>query len=321
MTKSANITATRTTILVLDGCNTLSFAAAVDPLRAANRQAAATLFDWAFVTPREAPVTLTSGLQIPPAPIHKVTATDLLIIVAGFDLDPQTTPALQASLRRLAKGGATVAGIDGGPWVMARAGLLDGHCATTHWEDLETFAEAFPQVDLVNTRYQISGTRLTSAGAAPAIEMMLQLIRDRHGAGLAARIAATFVFDPTVPAARPQSRRAELDHNALTARAQAMMEAALDIPLPIATLARRLGLSQRALQAHFAKRLGVTAQAHYLSLRLAEAERLVTQTALPLLEISLATGFASQASFARAFRTHFGRSASAMRRAPYAEDQ
>jgi len=312
--KSAKIETTQVTLLVLDGSNTLSFAAAVDPLRAANRQASEPLYTWRFATPRDAPVALTSGLDIPAAPIHKVVQTDLLLIVAGFDLEAQSTPALSASIRRIASTGATIAGIDGGPWIMARAGVLDGHKATCHWEDMERFAQEFPQVDLVNTRFQISDARLTSAGAAPAIEMMLHLVRTDHGGALAAKIAATFIYDLATPTSQPQTRRTALPHNALTARAHAMMEAALDSPLPITMLARRLGVSPRALQAQFKQRLDTTPQAHYLSLRLGEAERLVTQTALPLQDIALATGFASQASFARAFRSVFGKSATNMRR-------
>jgi transcriptional regulator GlxA family with amidase domain len=60
----------QTTILVLKDSNTLSFAAAVDPLRAANRQAGRILFDWQFATPGDAAVTLTSGIIIPPAPLQ-----------------------------------------------------------------------------------------------------------------------------------------------------------------------------------------------------------------------------------------------------------
>ncbi|MGJ8627580.1 MAG: GlxA family transcriptional regulator [Sulfitobacter sp.] len=314
MIKSAKKNATQVTLLVLDGSNTLSFAAAVDPLRAANRQAGKPLYHWQFATPRAVPVALTSGLEIPANPIHKLGKTDLVLIVAGFDLEAQSTPALGASIRRIAGTGATIAGIDGGPWVMARAGVLDGHQATCHWEDMESFAQEFPQVDLINSRFQISDRRLTSAGAAPAIEMMLHLVRSQHGGALAAKIAATFIYDLATPHARPQTRQTALPHNAMTARAHAMMEAALDTPLPISTLARRLGVSPRALQAQFKARLGQTPQALYLSLRLSEAERLVTQTALPLQDVALATGFGSQASFARAFRGAFGVSASKVRR-------
>ena len=92
-----------------------------------------------------------------------------------------------------------------------------------------------------------------------------------------------------------------------------MMEQTLATPLPIADLARHLGLSPRSLQMQFQQALGMTAQAHYLDLRLSEARRLVAETDLPLTDIALATGFAAQSSFARAFRRAFGTSARSLR--------
>ena len=304
----------RACVLVLDSTNTLSFAAAVDPMRAANRHAGRQLFDWRFATPTTAPVHLTSGLSIPASPISDIARCDLLLVVASFRVEEQATPRLMSSLRRLARGEAVVAGIDGGPWVMARAGLLDEVPATTHWEDLDKFASTFPAVSTQNARFVSNGTRLTSGGAAPALEMMLNFIRDRHGASLAGKVAGSFIYDPGPGLSRPQSRAVGLPHNAVTARAHGLMEAHLDQPLRLSDIARRLGLTPRALQMHFADRLRTTPQLHYLGLRLNEAERLVTQTDQSLQDIALSTGFNSQSSFSRAFRSQFGTSARALRK-------
>jgi transcriptional regulator GlxA family with amidase domain len=45
---------------------------------------------------------------------------------------------------------------------------------------------------------------------------------------------------------------------------------------------------------------------HYMTLRLARARQLLRETSLSMLEIALATGFASASQFARAFRREFG---------------
>ncbi|MBW4708453.1 helix-turn-helix domain-containing protein [Roseobacter sp. YSTF-M11] len=300
----------RTTLLVLEDTNTLSFAAAVDPMRAANRHAGRSVFDWRFATPGAADVTLTSGLSVPASPLHLTAACDLLIIVAGFSLEVQATPALRASLRRLAATARFVAGIDGGPWIMARAGLLDGYRATTHWEDLGAFATTFPNVITSDARFVDSGNRLTSGGAAPAIDMMLHLISDLFGPGLSDRVAGSFIYDANTVPARPQSRRKlRVQHSPITARVDAIMQAHLEDPVSIRDLARTLGISQRALQMHFQTRLGITPQAHYLDLRLSEADRLVTETGAALHDVALSTGFASQSSFARAYTRRFGSSA------------
>ncbi|MEP3948496.1 GlxA family transcriptional regulator [Ascidiaceihabitans sp.] len=317
---SANIT--QATVLVLDQSNTLSFAAAVDPMRAANRQAGRTLFEWTFATPTDAAITLTSGLSVQAAPVARVQRCDVLIVVAGFEVEAQTTPTLCASLARLGTTARSVIGIDGGPWVMAQSGLLDGLSATTHWEDLEKFSRHFPDVHTVNARYQIADARMTSAGAAPTIDMMLAFIETEHGAALAGKVAASFVLDHQPDPRRPQWRRplGRLGSR-VTTRAHEMMENNLDQPLSLTQIAKSSGVSTRVLQSHFRTHLRTTAQAHYLTLRLTEAQRLVTQSHMSLHEIGLATGFASQSSFARAYRRAHGASARVQRKTGLSRDQ
>lgn len=301
-------------ILVFPETNTLSFAAAVDPLRAANRQAGRTLFDWHYVTPTTAPVTLTSGIEVRGGALSQLLRTDLLITVAGFGLTRHATPAIGASLRRLARAGAVLAGIDGGPWILAQSGLLDGETATTHWEDLTDFATRFPDVMTVANRFCISGNRMTCAGAVPAIDMMLHLIAARHGRSLAAQVAGAFIHDTPTDPARPQTRAGpDPRHDRLTAAASTLMQQTLDMPLTIPELAGHLKVSPRTLETRFRARLGQSPKAHYLTLRLSEALRLVTQTDLPLIDVALASGFGSAASFARAFRQAYGTSARALR--------
>lgn len=304
----------RTAVLVLSDCNTLSFAAAVDPMRAANRLAGRGLFDWQFVTATGAPAQLTSRVEVPGLALARLERCDLLIVVAGFRLDRHDTPSLRASLRRIAAQGTTIAGIDGGPWLMAAAGILDEYRATTHWEDLDNMSISFPGVTVLRDRYHIDGPRMTSGGAMPAIDMMLHLIEARHGAPLAARVAGAFIHDAGTNPARAQRRGGPRPaHNRITARASALMEQSLDAPLTIAEIARSIGTGKRSLELQFRKVLNTTPQGHYLDLRLSEALRLVTDTDLALLDIAMATGFNSQSSFARAFRAKHGLSARQLR--------
>lgn len=302
------------TVLVLDQSNTLSFAAAVDPMRAANRHAGHMVFDWSFATPQQMDVALTSGIIIPSAPLNRVGVCDLLIIVASFDIMAQSSPALHASLRRLAQAARYIAGVDGGPWIMAQAGLLDGHSATVHWEDIDAFASQFPEIHTQNTRYVISANRMTSAGATPTLEMMLDLIRRTQGTALANQVAASFLVDQSPAPTAPQSRSPDLfRHNQITARINQLMEGTLDEPIPLSLIAKQVGISQRVLQLNFKTQLNTTPQKHYLALRLNEAQRLVRTTNRSLLDIGLSTGFTSQSSFARAYRAAFGSSARALR--------
>lgn len=306
-----------TAVLVLDHSNTLSFAAAVDPMRAANRRAGRPLFDWSFYSAEGSPARLTSGVEITARPIAALDKCDLLILIAGFDLEQQATTAVLASLRRLSKSCKAIAGIDGGSWILARAGLLDGQTATTHWEDLDAFAERFEHVKTVRDRYVISGKFITSGGATPCIDMMLHLIGSRFGPDLSQRVANAFIYDPVHAAEKPQGLIATAKlarKNPRVARAIARMEHHIEDPITIVDIANEQGITPRHLEAQFRAALNTSPKSVYLSLRLSEARRLASDTAQSVQEIALRTGFNSQSSFARAFKSAFGQSVRTLRR-------
>jgi len=308
-----------TAVLVLDQSNTLSFAAAVDPMRAANRRAGRRLFDWKFYSADGSPAQLTSGIEINARPIAALDKCDLLILIAGFDLERHASAALLASLRRLSSRCMALAGIDGGSWILARAGLLDGHTATTHWEDLEAFAIRFDRVKTVRDRYVISGKFITSGGATPCIDMMLHLIGTRYGHDLSQRVANAFIYDPVHAAAKPQGLIATAQLAKRTprvARAIAIMEDHIENPMTIQGIATQLRITPRYLEIQFRATLNITPKSFYLSLRLSEAHRLAIDTAQSAQEIALRCGFNSQSSFARAFRQAFGQSVRALRKRP-----
>lgn len=305
-------------VLVMAETNLFSLAAAVDPMRAANRRAGRELFIWRYVSAEGGPVPLTAGFTVPTEALTDRTEADLLMLLAGFRLMEQAKPTLLARLRRLAPHLRGMAGIDGGSWFLALAGLLDGQAATVHWEDLESFAARFPAIETRADRYVISGRYITTGGAAPCLDMMLDLIGARWGMELALRVAGAFVYAPYQTGAQPQqsvpaARIARADP-ALGA-AIALMEAGLEDPPSVADIARHIGLSQRRLEMLFADRLGTSPGRFFLDLRLDEARRLVTDTRLPLQEVALRTGFSGQVTFARAFRARFGMAASGLRRA------
>ena len=261
---------------------------------------------------------LTAGFDVATRPLPDRADFDLLFIVAGFRLEEQVTPDLLARLRRLAPQVRAMGGVDGGSWFLARAGLLDGHIATTHWEDLETFASRFPAIEVRRDRYVISGNMVTTGGAAPCLDMMLHLIGARWGAELALRVAGAFLYEPLHAPTAPQqslpaARLARADP--ALGRAIALMEDGIEHPPAIADIARRLGLSQRRLEMLFSERLGTSPGRFFLDLRLDEARRMVADTRLPLQEIALRTGFSSQMAFSRAFRARFGGTASGLRSA------
>jgi transcriptional regulator GlxA family with amidase domain len=301
-------------LLVLPQASILEVASALDPLRNANRQLGHEAYRWRVVSPDGAPVPLTCGIELPSSgPLAHATGADALIVVAGYRLNEVATRPLIRDLRRAAPRFRLVGGIDAGPWVLARAGLLDGHRATVHWEDLEDLAASHPDIDVVPDRFVIDRNRVTISGAAPAQDFMLHLIRSRHGAALARQVAASFLATVR-KGSEPQIARQDPGLDPRVAAALHRMEARIDTPEPASTTARAVGLSPRRLESLFRLALNTTPAAHALDLRLQAARRMLTDTRHPLAEVALRTGFSSPSTLSRAFRARFGHPPGSLRR-------
>jgi transcriptional regulator GlxA family with amidase domain len=301
----------KVTFLIFSGASIMCVASAIDPLRAANRIVGERLFDFKLVSlTGEAPVT-TCGLPVAVSGRFDASErTDMLAVVAGFGTQNYTTAAFMAGLRRAARAARACGGIEAGTWLVARAGLLEGRAATTHWEDLEDFTAAFPGVDVRPDRYVIDGPVFTSGGAAPTFDLMLHLIRSRLGMAVALDVASVFIYDQARAAtdAQPLVSLGRLDgFDPRLAHAVRLMEAHIDQPLAVAGIARRAKITPRTLENIFRKSVGETPGAYYLRLRLVAARKLVTDTAAPMADIAARTGFSSAAAFSRAFARSFGK--------------
>ncbi len=80
---------------------------------------------------------------------------------------------------------------------LARAGLLDGKRATTHWRYTSSLQEQFPAIEVVpDVLYVDEGQIITSAGSAAGIDAGLHLIRRDFGTTIANQVARRLVVTP-----------------------------------------------------------------------------------------------------------------------------
>jgi transcriptional regulator GlxA family with amidase domain len=298
------------TVLVLPECSMMTVASVIEPMRACNRISRGERIAWRVVTLDGGPVPLSCGLPLASqGRLEAASGGDLLVVVAGFDALRHAGRPVTGRLRRLLPRFGAVAGIEAGSWVLGAAGMLRGRRATTHWEDLEDFAARFLDTEVRADRYVIDGSVLTAGGASPAFDLMLHLIRGRFGYAVALDVASVFIYDEAHAAsdAQPFVSLGRLgDREPRVARAIRVMEQALDRPLSTAAVARRVGVSVRLLEGLFRRTLDTSPGAYYAALRMQAARRLVADTALPLHEVALRTGFASPSSFSHSFRRHTG---------------
>jgi AraC family transcriptional regulator len=92
------------------------------------------------------------------------------------------------------------------------------------------------------------------------------------------------------------------------------MEAGLDADLTLAALATESGYSRAHFARMFKAATGQTPHRYLLELRLARAQSMLMNRALPLTDIALACGFSSHAHLSTAFRSRFGVAPGAWRR-------
>lgn len=308
----------KVTMLVFSGSSIMCVASALDPLRAANRICGETLFDFRLVSVTGEPAITTCGLPVAVAGAFDPNeACDMLVVIAGFGTQGYATSKLLGGLRRAARAARSVGGVEAGTWLVARAGLLDGRAATTHWEDMEDFSAAFPNTDVRPDRYVIDGPVFTCGGASPTFDLMLHLVRSRLGMAVALDVASVFIYDQSRAAtdAQPLVSLGRLDgYDPRLAQAIRLMEAHVDQPLTIEAIARRAGVTARTLESIFRASIGETPGAYYLRLRLTAARKLVVDTRIPMADIAGRTGFSSAAAFSRAFSRNFGEAPVRLRR-------
>ncbi len=300
----------RYVFVLLDRFTMLSFAAAMEPLRLANRLAGRRLYEWRMLGEQGEYATCSNGSRVMlDGPLSDTQRDDTILICGGIDVTRATTRPLLAWLRREARRGGRMGALCTGTWVLAEAGLLDARRATIHWENQDGFAEKFPDVTLIRTVFVEDGNRLTAAGGTAAIDMVLRQIARDHGPDLANRIADQMIHT---------SIRSEDDHQRLSiptrigarhpglAQVVARMEANIEEPVSPARLASEAGMSPRQLERLFARYLGRSPKRYYMEIRLERARNLLLQTEMSVMEIALACGFASAAHFSKCYRGTYG---------------
>jgi transcriptional regulator GlxA family with amidase domain len=297
--------------LLIPGFALMSYASAVEPLRAANRLAGKTLYRWWHAAPGDQPALASSGTAVLPdfKLGSKVDDLDMMLVCAGGNPATFNDRRTFAWLRKLARQGVAIGGVSAGPFIVAKAGLLAGRRCTVHWEHIPAFQEAFPDVELTRSLFELDGDRITCSGGVAGLDMMVALITRDHGYELGAAVSDWFLHTHVREGEGPQRMdlrfRLGVADEKLLAVLKAM-EANLEAPLSRGQLAELADISLRQLERSFRSQLGRGVHEHYLALRLGRSRQLLRETSLGVLEVALATGFASASQFSRAFRQAFG---------------
>lgn len=306
-------------LLVFPEFSMMALASASEPLRAANRLSAQSLYEWYVLSSDGTPISSSSGLELQTVSIDDAPAIDRLFVIASMQIEKLHDVRVDRFLRRLAVAGKPLGALSTGTFVLARAGLLAGYRCTLHWELLRQFAEEFPLIEACRELFVRDRNRWTCAGGTAAIDLMLDQISIDCSGQLAADIAEQFLHSRI---RRPQEHqriaiqwRYGVNDARLTA-AIACMEQNLEDLVPIEDIAQRCNLSQRQLERLWHQHFNITPQRFYLAVRLNEAHRLLKESTESIASIALRCGFVSASHLGSAYRKAFGRSPGEERRNP-----
>jgi len=298
----------------------LAFASAIEPYRAANLTSGQQLYRWIFLTEDGLPVRAGNGLKVVPdrqsLPDDKF---DRVFVCGGVHAQRYRSERTTSWLQQQARHGTALGGISTGTWTLASAGLLQGQKCTIHWQSIDAFSEAFPDVITERSVYVAESNRYTCCGGTGALDLMVHLIGEDYGGEIVDQVCS-WLFHDTVRQSTDLQGVAQ--HTALArkspklAAAIRVMSAHIEDRLTPGEISANIGVSQRQLERLFQRHLQCTPQQKYMDLRLQHAQGLLQETTLPILDISIAAGFTSQSHFTKCYREKFHRTPRSERTAP-----
>jgi AraC family transcriptional regulator, glycine betaine-responsive activator len=296
----------------------IAFASALEPLRLANRVAGTEIFAWRTYSLDGLPVTASNGVSVAAdATYGDLRPSSDILVCGGIDIQKFDHGPLIARLRKLAAQGVALGAVCTGPYVLAKAGLLNGYRCTIHWENFDSFREEFPDLKVTQELYEIDRNRFTCAGGTAAIDMMLRLISAKCDPRVPALVTDELIHHRMRESNERQRMelrsRLGVAHPKLLA-VVAEMERRLEQPASCTQLARTVSLSPRQLERLFQKYIDSTPTRYYLTIRLERARHLLLQTSIPILSVGIACGFVSASHFSKCYSEHFKRTPSEERK-------
>jgi transcriptional regulator GlxA family with amidase domain len=302
--------------VVFDGMTLLDVAGPAEVFAEANRFGASYEVLMASVDGSDVMTSVGTRLN-PSASITSVKSVDTAVISGGNNLVGRAIdPQLVAAVKELRSRTRRMASICTGSFILAKAGILDGRRATTHWRQAGLLSRAYPQISVEpDAIFVRDGDIYTSAGVSAGIDLALALVEDDHGANLVRDVARSLVV--YLKRAGGQSQFSALVEMPPPERLQlrTLTQAIAADPgadHTVKTLAAQASLSTRQLTRLFQSELGTT-PARYVEMIRIDAARSALDAGRSVADSAQLAGFGSAETLRRVFVSQLGISPRAYR--------
>jgi transcriptional regulator GlxA family with amidase domain len=238
---------------------------------------------------------------------------DIVFITAMyFDLVEETLKTETAMFNWIKKqyeGGAELASMCMGAFILGATGLLDGKRATTHWMGAHYFKQLFPHVLLEDDKIIVDEGNIYTSGAAFSFtSLMIYIIEKFCGRDMA--IAAAKVFMIQVHESSQHSFsifNLQYGHNDNDiAKVQAYIEKNYETALTINALSQKCNMSTRTFIRKFTATTGNTPLEYIQRVRIEAAKRLLEKGKLTVEQVCIRTGYNDFGFFRNIFKRTTG---------------
>jgi transcriptional regulator GlxA family with amidase domain len=314
----------RVGILLFEGSDLLDFAGPTSAFYSAARhlvrtgQADRLLYEIELLSIDGGMVRTLQGVSVETraAPELRPRDFDTIIVTGGLADHRTCDPRLIEWVSRNHDKPRRMSSVCCGAFILAGAGVLDGHPATTHWEDCAFLQQSFPKVEVrPDCIYVQDGNLWTAAGISSGIDMSLAMIEEDHGHALALLVARNLVVFLKRPGGQSQFS-APLQSQTAEGPLASLLGWIVENPcedLRTETLADRANMSLRNFYRAFEAATGTSPAEWVESSRVEIAKRLLEQTSERIEQVAYKSGHPSYESMRKAFAKRLGVSPAAYR--------
>ncbi len=305
--------------LAYDGLCTFEFGVSVEIFGLPRPELGDSWYRFAVAAVDEGELRATGGVRLMTDGGYELLEQADTIVIPGWRGANMPVPEKLCSALRLAhQRGCRLISICSGVFVLAASGLLNGQQATTHWRYTDELRQRFPAIKVVDDVLYVGDSQLmTSAGSAAGIDLCLHVVREDFGLEVANNVARRLVVQPhrdgrqTQHLERPVARSRESER---LGQLFDWLHLHLAEPHSLASLSRRVGMSQRTLLRRFREATGVTPAHWLLNERLRQAQQALSESRISIEQVALNSGFGSASALRHHFQQQFAISPQAYRK-------
>ena len=269
-------------------------------------------YEFSILSSDGAPLRTSSGLTIAPHAALSEAPPDLdtLIVAGGHGcMEAAGDSELIEWIAQAAATARRTVSVCTGAFLLARAGLLDGRRATTHWAAAAELARLHPAVRVdPGPIFVRDGPIWTSAGVTAGMDLALALVEedlDRDTALTIARHLVLFLRRPGNQSQFSATLAAQQPTREPLRDAQRHVLENVAGELSVEALAARAHMSARHFARAFRAETGVTPARYVEQVRLEAARRLLEETSEPIAAVAARCGFGTPETMRRVFLRAF----------------